>query len=128
MESLLDGTISWTNPIPDVEAWLKELKYQCKVEDLKEEAKNIGLEITHEEFRRHFRKRKESMESSKSGRYMGYYKVALENFTITTIHLMRINIPLLWGFSEKLWCKSVNVMVSKDPGIVKLNRMRIKQI
>ena len=59
---------------------------------------------------------------------MGKYKAAMANNAITTIHIMMINMPLICGFSAKRWCKRTNVMIAKDPGIVKRNIMRIIQI
>ena len=127
-EELLTGTSDWTHPVTEVEEWIKELKYQYDTETLKAEAKAVGNEMTYAEYRDHFRLKKEATESSKSGRHMGHYRAGLSSPEISEIHLHMINIPLLCGFSGTRWKKSIAVMVAKDQGMTKINRMRIIQL
>ena len=74
MEDILTGETEWAHPMEEVDAWIEHLKYQYNCEDLQEEAKKLAEEITYEEFRKYFRKRRERTESSESGRHMGHYK------------------------------------------------------
>lgn len=128
MDDLLTGETDWTHPIEEVDKWIRELEYQYDRNILREEAKMVGDELTYQEYRDHFKGKKEATESSKSGRHMGHYKAGLDSEELTEIHLMMMNIPILCGFAGERWRKSIAVMVAKDEGRTKINRMRIIQL
>ena len=103
MKEILDGETDWAHPMDKVDGWLDHLKYQYDVDNLREESKKLGHEMTYDEYKGHFKRKKETTESSKLGRHMGHYKAGLEDSTVTTIHIMMMNIPLLCGFAATQW-------------------------
>lgn len=128
IESLLRGTSGWKHQMQEVEEFIEDLRQQYDEHTLHTKAAEIGNPVSYEEYRDFFKLKRESTESSNSGRHMGHYKACLQDEDITSIHIMMINIQLVCGFAGKRWKVSIAVMVAKDEGITKIHRMRIIQL
>ena len=112
----------------EVEEFIDDLRKQYDERTLTTKAKEIGDPVSYLEYRDYFATKRESTESSNSGRHMGHYKACLDSEGITTVHITMINIQLVCGFAGKRWKVSIAVMVAKDKGITKIHRMRIIQL
>ena len=128
IKSLLQGTSGWKHHMREVEEFIENLRQQYDEHMLKTRAQEIGEPVTYEEFRDYFAPKRESTESSNSGRHMGHYKACLDDDKITDIHIMMINIQVVCGFAGKRWKVSIAVMVAKDEGVTKIHRMQIIQL
>ena len=71
------GDRRWNDLIKEVNQWVDEQRAAYDQEKLAEEVKQIGKGISVEEFQRFYKTKRESTESSPSGRHVGHYKVAV---------------------------------------------------
>ena len=80
------------------------------------------------EFRHYFKTKKESTESSPSGRHIGHYKAILGNDELVEMVVAMLNIGLATGNDLHRWQQTISVMLEKDKGSPKLHRLRIIQL
>jgi hypothetical protein len=85
---------------------------------------------------------KESTSTSPSGWHLRHYKAIVNDpdlkkqdpkhshlrerkthFVSALVKLL--NIPIKYGFAPKRWCTSVTVMIEKDPGNPRIERLRV---
>jgi hypothetical protein len=123
--------------LPESKQLIKEL---LMPEEIKVLGKKIDCEITEEDFISAFKAWKESTSTSPSGRHLGHYKAIIydpdlkkqdpetqhirerkTNFVEALVKV--INVPLRYGFAPKQWCTSVTVMIEKDPGNPRIERL-----
>ena len=81
----------------EVNEFIKNLAIAYDKEDLEEELRCINAVITAEEFRHYFSNKKESTESSPSGRHIGHYKAMLSDDNLVDLIVPMLNIGLLTG-------------------------------
>ena len=107
---------------------MDELQAAYDQEKLAVEVEQIGKGISVEEFQRFYKTKRESTESSPSGRHVGHYKVAAMVDDLSWLHTVMINVSLTCGVSLDQWKQSVNIMIEKDPGSPKLHQLRVIQL
>ena len=125
---VLNGELEWRHPISEVNDFIGHLKKAFNEEKLREETKKINVPVTTAEFRFYFSKKKESTESSPSGRHIGHYKAILDNDDIVDLLVAMINIGIMTGHALNRWQHAVSVMLEKDKGRPKIDRLRIIQL
>jgi hypothetical protein len=86
---------------------------------------NINSIVTIHNFVSAFKKWKESTftSPSPSRRHLDHYKAIVNDpekkywdVNLTELFVKVTNIPLQYGFAPDRWCKSITVMIEKDPG------------
>ena len=131
VREIVDGTFLDThgknlNILPKMEQHIKEL---AMPEEIRALIKKISYEVTEEDFISGFKGWKECMSTSPSGHHLGHYKAMIndpdrrqepeqckQEIDMVTLMVNMINIPLKYGFAPQGWCKSITVMIEKDPG------------
>eukprot|EP00957_Ditylum_brightwellii_P112530 8578495-Ditylum_brightwellii.AAC.1 len=63
--------------------------------------------------------------SSPSGWHYGHYKVILNDDSICLVHATMMSLPFRFGFAPLRWQKAIDVMLEKDIGDPKINRLHI---
>jgi hypothetical protein len=125
--------------LPKTEQVIRELSMP---EEIKVLGKQIETEISEADFISGFKGWKERTSTSPSGRHLGHYKAIVNdldlekqdpekshlrerktNFVSALVKLL--NIPIKYGFAPKHWCTSVTVMIEKDPGNPRIERLRV---
>jgi hypothetical protein len=125
--------------LPETEQVIKEL---AMPEEIRVLSKKIECEISEEDFISGIKCWKESTSTSPSGRHLGHYKAIVNdpdlkkqdpekshlreretNFVSALAKML--NLPLKYGFAPKRWCTSVTVMIEKDPGNPRIERLRV---
>ena len=130
-KEIVEGTLLATygdnlKLLPETEQLIKEL---AMPEEIKVLSKKIFYEVTEMDFISGFKGWKECTSTSPSGHHLGHYKAMINNpdrkkkpelrdHMMDSVELMvnMINILLKYGFAPKRWCKSITVMIEKDPG------------
>ena len=70
-------------------------------------------------------KTKEKVSSAERyGTHMGHWKAGFQNTYIAGIHTAMANVPYQTGYSPKRWQYGVNVMLEKEEGNAKVDRLR----
>ena len=85
----------------------------------------IPIEISEEELCRGFKSWREATTTSPSGRHLGHYKALIQDPTLLSFQLKFLNIAIQSGISIPRWSNAVNVLIEKDPGKPRINRLRI---
>ena len=86
----------------------------------------MNMKITEDDFRKGMKEWKETTFTSPSNRHLGHYKVArLQVLELTQGYAKMINIPVKRGFSPSQWQNATSVMIEKDKGSPKINRLCI---
>ncbi|KAI2498581.1 hypothetical protein MHU86_15925 [Fragilaria crotonensis] len=85
----------------------------------------IPTVISESEIIRGFKTWPESTSTSPSGRHLGHYKAIIQHPVLLTCFSKFMNIAVARGIAVPRWCHATNVLIEKDPGIPKLNRLRI---
>jgi hypothetical protein len=125
--------------LPETEQVIRELSMP---EEIKVLEKNIETEISEVDFISGFKGWKESTSTSPLGQHLGHYKAIVNNpdlkkqdpekshlreqktnFVSALIKLL--NIPIKYGFAPKCWCTLVTVMIEKDPGNPRIERLHV---
>ena len=125
------------NLLPETEQLIKEM---AMPEEIKVLGKKINCKILEDDFISGFRKWKESTSTSPSGWHLGHYQAIVYdpdlkkqesekqhlheckmNFVEAFVKL--INVPLHYGFAPKQWCTSITIMIEKDPGNPRIERL-----
>ena len=122
-EDILAGELQWKHPMKEVNEWVDQLKTAYDADTHKDKAAEIDKPITNAEFRKYFKSKKESTESSPLQRHVGHYKAALASDDIVTVLVAMLNIGMLCGVALPRWKRTVSIMLEKDKGRPKLNRL-----
>jgi hypothetical protein len=85
----------------------------------------LSTTITTEDVTKGFRKWKESTTTSPPGCHLGHYKSLIQDATLLDCFTKFLSISIQRGISISRWQEAVNVLIEKDPGIPKINRLRI---
>ena len=72
-----------------------------------------------------FGKWREATSTSPSGRHLGHYKAIIQDPTLLDCLTKFLSITVQRGLSISRWKQAVNVMLEKDPGKPRINRLRI---
>ena len=85
----------------------------------------IPCEITQDDVLRGFQSWKESTSTSPSGRHLGLYKAEIQHPVLLSCFVKFLNIAISSGISIPCWRNAVNILIEKDTGQPKINRLRI---
>jgi hypothetical protein len=88
----------------------------------------IDTTFSVDDFTQGFKKVHERISSSASGRHMGHYKAALHNKQLSQMYATMINLPMRHQFVPKRWCTTIQVLIEKDKGRPKIDRLRTIQL
>ncbi|KAI2510294.1 hypothetical protein MHU86_4172 [Fragilaria crotonensis] len=122
-EDLLRGIVpsSWHGD----DMLLKEFLASFTIPNSVQDADPIPITISSEDFKKGILSWKESTTTSPSGRHLGHYKALVQDPILLDSMAKFLNIVVTRGISIPRWQKAVNVMIEKDKGDPKINRLRI---
>lgn len=89
------------------------------------ESRPIKLEISNSDIVKGFKSWRETTTTSPSGRHLGHYKALITDPDLLDCFRKFLTITVSRGIAPPRWCKAVNVMIEKDPGRPRINRLRI---
>jgi hypothetical protein len=121
--SILKGDIphDWGN---DDEA-LKEFLASFAVPDRVANSPPIPFQISEDDLHKGFSHWPESTSTSPSGRHLGHYKAIIQHPDLLRCMVQFLNIAITRGIAIPRWCHATNVLIEKDPGRPRINRLRI---
>ena len=94
----------------------------------------IQSEIIHDDFILGSNKWKKKISTSPLGRHLGHYKLIITDgnnesskHAINPLDnlLIMMNLPIKYGFAPTGWCKSITVMIEKDAGSPKIEKLQM---
>ena len=95
-------------------------------EETQEHDRDISLKIYPADFRRLFKKWRESTTSSPSGRHIGHYKAILGDDDLVEFFCAMCELPLNFGFSPKRWETTCTLMLEKSAKFgPRLDKLRV---
>ena len=86
---------------------------------------DIPTSISDEDILYGFKGWKESTSTSPSGRHLGHYKSLIQHPILLKCFSQFMNIVVHRGIAIPRWCQATNVMIEKDSGQPRINRLRI---
>ena len=104
---------------------LKEFLASFAVPDNVRALGEIPSEISTDDVKYGFKHWRESTSTSPSGRHLGHYRSLIQDTTLLSCFVKFLNIAVQSGVSISRWSNAVNVLIEKDPGKPKINRLRI---
>ena len=122
-EKLLRGEIpsDWDMDDLQLRAFLASFAIPEHVQD----QPPITTTITEEEVKQCFKSWKEATSTSPSGRHLGHYKAIIGHPLLLRCFVKFMNIVIERGIAIPRWCNATNVMIEKDSGRPRINRLRI---
>ncbi|KAI2496067.1 hypothetical protein MHU86_18439 [Fragilaria crotonensis] len=122
-ESLLEGEIpeEWYGDRELLREFLASFQIPGSVLD----GDLIPLTISADDIVKGFKSWKETTTTSPSGRHLGHYKALIQDPILLESFRKFLNIAISRGIAIPRWSKAVNVMIEKDSGSPKINRLRI---
>jgi len=133
-DAIVDGTFmeeygADMNLLPEMEQLIAQLAMPKMIKNLEED---IPSKVREGDYIDGFKKWTESTSTSPSGHHLGHYKAivndplkATRDLNFVDLYVKAINLPLKYGFVPSRWCNSVTVMIEKDPGSPRIERLRI---
>ena len=85
----------------------------------------IQTTISEEDFVYGIKGWKEKTSTSPSGRHLGHYKAIIDDPALLSFYVKFLNTLVGNGLSLDRWQNAINVLIEKDPGEPKVNRLRI---
>jgi hypothetical protein len=85
----------------------------------------ISTAISEDDLVKGFGRWKEHTSTSPSGRHLGHYKAILQDPTLLKCLTIFLDIAISRGISLSRWQSAINIMLEKDAGLPKINRLRI---
>jgi len=85
----------------------------------------ISSVITRQQFEDGIKRWPEATSTSPSGRHLGHYRAMITHPIFSQMQVDLMNIAIQNGIALQRWSKSVTVMIEKDQGDPKINRLRI---
>lgn len=89
------------------------------------ETGEIPCEIKNDDVIRGFRSWRETTSTSPSGRHLGLYKAEIQHPVLLSCFEKFMNISVMSGISIPRWSNAINVLIEKDAGHPKINRLQI---
>jgi hypothetical protein len=121
--SLLSGTVPYQWYRQD--ETLREFLTSFSIPDNVKGKKPISTEITAKDVEKGFRTWKETTSTSPSGRHLGHYKAIIQEKSLLKCLTQFMQITVASGLTLSRWCNAVSIMIEKDHGKPRLNRLRI---
>ena len=110
---------------PKDNALLGEFLASFQIPDSVQSMEPISTELSDDDIAKGFKSWRESTSTSPSGRHLGHYKSLIQDPVLLDCFKKFMNIAISRGISVKRWSNAVNVMIEKDPGRPRINRLRI---
>ena len=110
-----------------VKRWLNEFIKELKFDDRTKE-NSVTAILTNEEYKQFWIKKRESTTTSPYGLHVGHYKAACNVDDLIEVHRRLAQLPFQFGFPPTRWCKSIQLMLLKDPGKPWIHRLRIIEL
>ncbi len=88
----------------------------------------VTPEISLEEYRMFWKKKRETTVTSPYGLHVGHYKAALHKLNILNVHRILLLIPFKLGLVQGRWQTTVQIMLEKEPGTPWIHRLRIIEL
>ena len=107
------------------DAILRQFLASFTILDCVKQKGEIPIDISDAELCRGFKSWGETTITSPSGRHLGHYKAIIQEPTLRSFLLKFLNIAIQSGKSIPRWSNAVNVLIEKDPGKPRINRLRI---
>ncbi|KAI2513961.1 hypothetical protein MHU86_345 [Fragilaria crotonensis] len=85
----------------------------------------MPFQISEDDLFKGFRHWPESTSTSPSGRHLGHYKAIIQHPDLLLCTVQFLNIAITRGIAIPRWCHATNVLIEKDPGRPRINRLRI---
>ena len=104
---------------------LTELLASFAVPDVVSQGPPIPTIITTEDVMKGFQSWSESTSTSPSGRHLGHYKSLIQHEVLLKCLVLFLNIAISRGIAIPRWSNATNVLIEKDPGSPRINRLRI---
>ena len=104
---------------------LREFLASFAVPDHVKQAGDIPTEITDDDVRYGFKHWRETTTTSPSGRHLGHYRSLIQHPVLLSCFVKFMNVAVHSGISIPRWSQAVNVMIEKEIGQPKINRLRI---
>jgi len=115
--------------LPEREQLVTKLAMPEMIKNLE---KDISNEVGEGDYIDGIKKWTESMPTLPSGHHLGHYKATVSDplkekrdLNFVDLYVKVINLPLKYGFIPSRWCNSVAVMIKKDPGSPRIERLQI---
>jgi hypothetical protein len=120
---LLDGEVPQESHKDDV--ILREFLASFTIPECVRSKGEIPIEISAEELCRGFKSWREWTSTSPSGRHLGHYKALIQDPTLLLFLVKFMNVAIQSGITIPRWSNAVNVLIEKDQGKPRINRLRI---
>jgi hypothetical protein len=72
-----------------------------------------------------YKEGRENTSFSPSGHHIGHCKAIIKDATLVSLHTAMMSIPFQAGFAPARWTKVSDIMLEKEPGNSRCNRLRI---
>ena len=89
---------------------------------------SVDTNLTLEEYRKFWKKKKELTVTSPFGLHIGHFKSVLDEDDILEVHMQLMLIPFEYTYAPKRWLSTVQVMLEKNPGNPWSHRLRIIEL
>ena len=89
---------------------------------------SVVVEITLEEYKKFWQRKRESTATSSFGLHIGHYKSSVEDEAILEIHRKLMMMPFRFAMVPQRWAKTIQIMLEKDQGNPWSNRLRIIEL
>ncbi len=104
---------------------LREFLASFVIPNTIQEKDPINISITSDDISKGFKGWKETTSTSPLGRHLGHYKALIQDPVMLDCLAKFLDIAITRGISIPRWQQAVNVMIEKDKGDPKINRLRI---
>ena len=88
----------------------------------------VTPELSLDEYRMFWKKKRETTVTSPYGLHVGHYKAALHKLNILNVHRILLLIPFKLGLVPGRWQTTVQTMIEKEPGTPWIHRLRIIEL
>ena len=95
---------------PVMQAYLESLQYPMVNSE-----NSVDTKITIQDYKNFWRKKRETTVTSPYGLHIGHYKAILQEDDIVELHMELMTLPFKYSFAPSRWCKTVQVMLEKNP-------------
>ena len=89
---------------------------------------SVKKEISPEEYKAFWKKKRENTVTSPFGLHVGHYKAICEDENLLEVHRLLLCHSFLYSFVPERWSSTVQVMLEKDPGSPWIHRLRIIEL
>jgi hypothetical protein len=86
---------------------------------------HIATSISADDVKRGFGRWREATSTSPSGRHLGHYRAIVQDETLLLCLTKFIDLAVNRGITLSRWQNAINVMLEKDVGCPRINRLRI---